>query len=227
MTKQSILIIEDEVRIATWIRTYCERAGYATLVAHDGADGLQQARTNCPDLIVLDLMLPYVDGLEICRILRQESAVPIIMLTAKGDHPDRITGLDVGADDYITKPFDPKEVVARIRAVLRRVNGRTQQVLAYGHIVLNEDMQQVEVGNRQIPLTPIQFDLLAAFMRHPNQVLTRSQLIEIVFHNDFDAFDRAIDNHIKRLRKQITHEGIQPIQTVYGQGYRFAVEELL
>ena len=221
----TVLIIEDDRRIASWVSVYFERAGFSTEVVHDGQAGLATARELAPDLIILDLTLPRLDGVELCRILRQESDVPIIMLTAREAPPERITGLESGADDYIVKPFDPDEVVARAEAVLRRASGRVQQVLTREHITLNETTGVVTVDGEPIPLSRAQMALLATFMRHPNQVLTRDQLISLTFSDDFEGFDRAIDSHVARLRKQINRDGRQPIQTVYGAGYRFAVED--
>ncbi len=222
---QTILIIEDDRRIANWIKVYFERAGFSAEVAHDGQAGLSAARSLAPGLIVLDLMLPRLDGIAVCNILRRESDVPIIMLTARETHADRIKGLDSGADDYIVKPFNPDEVVARAKAVLRRVHSEVQQTLTSGNISLNSTTQSVTIDEQPISLSQTQFALLAAFMRHPNQVLTRDQLISLALENDFDGFDRAIDNHILRLRKQLANAGRQPIQTVYGAGYRFVVED--
>ena len=221
----TVLIIEDDVRIANWVKVYFERAGFSAEVTHDGESGLSMARDLAPDLVILDLMLPRLDGVELCRILRRESDVPIIMLTAREAPAERITGLDSGADDYIIKPFDPDEVIARAEAVLRRVKGRVQQVLTRDHITLNETTGAVTVDGAPVALSQAQFALLATFMRHPNQVLTREQLIAIAFDNDFEGFDRAIDSQIARLRKQISRDGNQPIQTVYGAGYRFVAEE--
>lgn len=220
---QNILIIEDDRRIANWVKVYFERAGFSAEVAYDGQAGLAAARSLAPDLIILDLMLPGIDGIEVCNILRRESDVPIIMLTAKETHSDRITGLDSGADDYIVKPFDPDEVVARARAVLRRAHKEVQQVLTCGAISLNTTTQSVKVNERPVSLSQAQYALLSAFMRHPNQVLTRDQLISLAFNNDFDGFDRAIDNHILRLRKQLGPGA--PIKTVYGAGYKLVAEE--
>jgi DNA-binding response OmpR family regulator len=221
MKSRTILIVEDDTRIANWVKVYFELSGFTAEVAHDGETGLALA----PDLIVLDLMLPRLDGMELCRILRRESDVPIIMLTAMETHADRINGLESGADDYVVKPFDPEEVVARAKAVLRRVNDKVQQILTCGHVTIDETTQRVTIDEQPINLSYAQFLLLAIFMRHPNQVLTRDQLITLAFNNDFDAFDRAIDNHILRLRKQITVDGRQPIQTVFGAGYKFVVED--
>ena len=221
----TVLIIEDDKRIANWVKVYFERAGFFAEVAHDGESGLDMARDLVPDLVVLDLMLPRLDGVELCRILRRESDVPVIMLTAREAPADRIKGLDIGADDYIVKPFDPDEVIARAEAVLRRVKGKVRQVLTSGNIALNETAGSVTVNEEPVSLSRAQIALLATFMRHPNQVLTRDQLISLAFDDEFDGFDRAIDNQVARLRKQISRGGNQPIQTVYGAGYRFVAEE--
>ena len=221
---ETVLIVEDDTRIANWVKVYFERAGYSAEVAHDGESGLALARDLMPDLVILDLMLPRLDGVDLCRILRRESDVPIIMLTARESPPERIIGLDTGADDYIVKPFDPDEVIARAAAVLRRVKDKVQQVLTQGNITLNETTGVVTVGEEPVSLSQAQTALLSTFMRHPNQVLTRDQLIKLTFNDEFDGFDRAIDSQIARLRKQINRDGSQPIQTVYGAGYRFRVE---
>ena len=221
----NVLIIEDDTRIAEWVRLYFERAGYSAEVAHDGQTGLDAARRTAPDLIILDLTLPRLDGVELCRILRRESDVPIIMLTAREAPAQRIIGLDSGADDYIVKPFDPREVIARSEAVLRRVKGKVQQVLTSGAISLNETTASVTVDGEPVDLSQAQIALLATFMRHPNQVLTRDQLISLTFPHDFDGFDRAIDSQVARLRKRIGNAGSQPIETVYGAGYRFVTED--
>ena len=221
----NVLIIEDDTRIAEWVRLYFERAGYSAEVAHDGQAGLDAARRLAPDLIILDLTLPRLDGVELCRILRRESDVPIVMLTAREAPAQRIIGLDSGADDYIVKPFDPREVIARSEAVLRRVKGKVQQVLTSGGISLNETTASVTVNGEPVELSQAQIALLATFMRHPNQVLTRDQLISLTFPHDFDGFDRAIDSQVARLRKRIGSGGSQPIETVYGAGYRFVAED--
>ena len=223
--KRTVLIIEDDTRIANWVKVYFERAGFAAEVTHDGESGLALARSLTPNLIILDLKLPRLDGLDVCRILRRESDVAIIMLTAREAHAERITGLDSGADDYIVKPFDPEEVIARAEAVLRRVRGRVQQVLTRDNITLNETTGSVTVNEEPVFLTQTQIALLATFMRHPNQVLTRDQLISLAFNQEFHGFDRAIDSQVARLRKQIGRDGAQPIQTVYGAGYRFVAED--
>ena len=221
---RTVLIVEDDARIANWVKVYFERAGFSAEVAHDGESGLTMARNLTPDLLVLDLMLPRLDGVELCRILRRESDIPIIMLTAREAPAERVVGLDSGADDYVVKPFDPDEVIARAHALLRRVNDRVQQVLTQGSITLNETTGIVTVEGEPVKLSRTQIALLSTLMRHPNQVLTRDQLISLTFNDDFDGFDRAIDSQIARLRAQITRNGRQPIQTVYGAGYRFVVE---
>lgn len=220
-----VLIIEDDTRIANWVKVYFERAGFSADVTHDGESGLALARNLAPDLIILDLMLPKLEGVELCRILRRESDVPIIMLTAREAHAERVIGLDSGADDYIVKPFDPEEVIARASAVLRRVKGKVQQVLTRGSITLNETTGVVTVNEEPVTLSQAQTALLSTLMRHPNQVLTRDQLISLTFNDEFDGLDRAIDSQIARLRRQINRNGSQPIQTVYGAGYRFVAEE--
>ena len=221
----TVLIVEDDTRIANWVKVYFERAGFSAEVTHDGESGLALARELAPDLIILDLMLPRLDGVELCKILRRESDVPIIMLTAREAPAERIMGLDIGADDYIVKPFDPDEVIARATAVLRRVRDKVQQVLTSGDITLNETTGAVTVGHEPVALSQAQIALLATFMRNPNQVLSRDRLISLAFNDEFDGFDRAIDSQIARLRKQINRDGKQPIQTVYGAGYRFVVED--
>ena len=220
----TVLIIEDDTRIANWVKVYFERAGFSAEVTHDGESGLALARDLAPDLIILDLMLPRLDGVELCRILRRDSDVPIIMLTAREAPAERVAGLDGGADDYVVKPFDPDEVIARAHALLRRVKDRVQQVLHSGNISLNETTGTVTVDEEPVTLSQAQIALLSTFMRHPNQLLTRDQLISLAFNGDFDGFDRAIDSQVARLRKQIDRNGRQPIQTVYGGGYRFVVE---
>ena len=220
-----VLIVEDDRRIAEWVQTYLERAGFTAEIARDGRAGLERARKTKPDLVILDLTLPYLDGVSLCETLRRESDVPIIMLTAREAPADRIRGLESGADDYIVKPFEPDEVVARVEAVLRRVHGTVPEVITAGNISLNPTAGTVTVSGETVTLTQAQFALLATFLHHQGHVLSRDQLIELSF-DEFDGFDRAIDTQIARLRKRIGRGGSQPIQTVYGAGYRFvAVEE--
>ena len=220
----TVLIVEDDKRIANWVMVYFERAGFSAEVTHDGESGLALVRKLTPDLIILDLMIPRLDGVELCRILRRESDVPIIMLTAREAHAERVIGLDSGADDYIVKPFDPEELIARAEAVLRRVKDKVQQVLTQGNITLNETTKSVTVNEEPVDLSQAQMALLSTFMRHPDQVLTRDQLISLTFSNEFDGLDRAIDSQVARLRRRISRDGRQPIQTVYGAGYKFVAE---
>lgn len=224
-----ILVIEDELRIAHWIRTYLEKDGYQCLVAHNGRDGLQFARSENPDLILLDIMLPEVDGWTICEKVRQESDVPIIIVTAKITEHDIVKGLQLGADDYVTKPFKPAELVARVQANLRRAKGKivSTKILKAGDIILDLEAHQCKVREEMVQLTANQFNLLSFFMQHPNQVLSRDQIIEHVFGHDYDSYERAVDIHIRRLRTRIEIDSSNPryIETVFGVGYRFSPKE--
>ncbi len=222
---QTILVVDDEARIVKLVRDYLERAGFGVLAAHDGEMALQVARRDQPDLIVLDLMLPGVDGLDVCRRLRQESGVPIIMLTARVEEADRIVGLELGADDYVTKPFSPRELVARVRATLRRASGEVgpATVLRAGEVELDTAALTATVAGQPVELTPTEFYLLATLARQPGRIFSREQLLEAVHGVAFDGYDRSIDSHVKNLRRKIEPDPRQPhyIQTVYGVGYRF------
>jgi DNA-binding response OmpR family regulator len=222
---QTILVVDDEARIVKLVRDYLERAGFDVLTAYDGDTALTLARVEQPDLIVLDLMLPGVDGLDICRRLRQESGVPIIMLTARVEEADRIVGLELGADDYVTKPFSPRELVARVRATLRRVNGQVgpTTVLRAGDVELDIPSLKATVAGEPVDLTPTEFQLLATLVRQPGRIFSREQLLEAVHGVAFDGYDRSVDSHIKNLRRKIESDPRQPcyIQTIYGVGYRF------
>ncbi len=222
---QTILIIEDETRIAHWVREYFEQAGFRALTAADGSTGLSMAQTEKPDLIILDLMLPGMDGTEVCRSLRQDSDMPIIMLTARGKESDRILGLELGADDYVVKPFSPGELIARARAVLRRVHGETSQdeTLSSGGIHLDLASYSCSVDGQPVELSRTQFSILASFMRNAGRVLSRQQILESAFDGDYSGYERTIDVHIRRLRKKIEKDPANPeyIQTVFGVGYKF------
>jgi len=222
---RTILIVEDEERIAHWVQTYFEQAGFRALVAGDGPAGLSLFRAECPDLIVLDLMLPGLDGTDVCRVVRAESNVPIIMLTARGRESDRILGLELGADDYVVKPFSPSELVARARAVLRRVSGtlRAPEVLRGGDICLDLEAHTCTVGGQIVELSPTQFSLLETLMRHSGRALARQQLLDAAFEGYFEGYERTIDVHIRRLRKRIERDPAKPrhILTVFGVGYKF------
>lgn len=222
---RTVLVVEDEKRIAHWVRTYLEKAGFHALVAYDGPTGLHMARRERPDLVVLDLMLPGMDGLDVCKTLRRESDVPIIMLTARGRESERIHGLEVGADDYVTKPFSPDELVARVKATLRRAEGkvRTGEVLRAGDIYLDREAHECLVDDQAVNLSPTQFALLETMMVHAGQALTREQLVDLAMGVTFDGYDRAIDVQIRRLRQRVERDPSNPrhIVTVYGVGYKF------
>jgi DNA-binding response OmpR family regulator len=220
-----VLVIEDEPGIARLIRDYLDQAGFAVRVAGDGVTALQQASAESPDLVVLDLGLPGMDGLDVMRELRRSSRVPVIVVTARGDETDRIVGLEVGADDYVVKPFSPKELVARVRAVLRRTETSdiAPERLDAGDVQIDVPRMRVTVGQRLVDLTATEFELLVTLAREPGRVFTRAQLLDAIHGVAFEAYERAIDAHIKNLRRKIEPAG-EPryIQTVYGVGYRFA-----
>ena len=226
--KRSILVVDDDRKLVELIKLYLERDGYRVLTAYDGQEALELARERRPNLIILDLMLPKIDGLNVCEILRRESEVPIIMLTAKTTEQDRITGLDLGADDYITKPFSLGELLARVRAVLRRAEGREgPEELIYGELRIDFRRHEVSLGGKPVDLTPTEFRLLAALAREPGRAFTRLQLIHEALGYDFTGFERTIDVHIKNLRRKIEPDPRNPryIKTIFGVGYRFAPEE--
>jgi two-component system, OmpR family, alkaline phosphatase synthesis response regulator PhoP len=223
---KQILVVDDEPRIAEICRDYLERAGFKVTLAANGTDALALARTKRPDLVVLDLGLPKLDGLDVTRALRKHSNVPIIMLTARVEESDKVTGLELGADDYLTKPFSPKELVARVRAVFRRVEigpGRAEVIRA-GEVSLDIPRMQASVGSRTVDLTSTEFDLLAMLMRQPGRVFTRGQLLDAIRGDSVESFDRAIDAHVKNLRRKLEPDARSPryVLTVYGVGYKFA-----
>jgi DNA-binding response OmpR family regulator len=220
------LVVEDDVKTADIVRLYLERDGYRVATAHDGAQGLDTARTNPPDLIVLDLLLPGLSGLDLCRILRRESSVPIIMLTALSTEQNKLTGLDLGADDYLTKPFSPRELVARVRAVLRRAPEESvpgTKALVCGPVSLDLDQRTVLVRGQEVHLTPTEFNILAVLLREPGRVFSRSQLVEQGLGFDYEGMDRTVDVHVLNLRRKIELDPNRPeyIRTVYGVGYKF------
>jgi len=229
---QKVLVVDDEPHIVELVRYNLEREGFQVTVAYDGQEALQRARTDRPDLIVLDLMLPYVDGLEVCRTLRRESTVPILVLTAKDGELDRVLGLETGADDYVTKPFSPRELVARVRAILRRARpesavGAAQPRLVAGDLVLDPNTREVFLAGRPVELTTKEFDLLRLLMAHPNRVFTRDALLEHVWGYDYFGGTRTVDMHISRLRDKIEDDPASPtyIVTVRRVGYKFKVPE--
>jgi two-component system alkaline phosphatase synthesis response regulator PhoP len=222
----TVLVVDDEQQIARIVRDYLEHAGFAVIAAHDGEAALAMARARHPDLIVLDLALPKLDGLEVARAIRRDSNVPLIMLTARVDESDRLLGLELGADDYITKPFSPRELVARVRAVLRRVDTRrvTGDLLHVGDLTL--DQARLKVTRRgtpiEIELTTTEFQLLATLARQPGRIFTRAQLLDAVRGSEVDSFERAIDAHVKNIRRKLEPDSRKPryVLTVYGMGYK-------
>ena len=221
----TILVVDDEPRITQLVRDYLERAGFAVVTAGDGREALMRTRTQRPDLVVLDLGLPNVDGLDVTRQLRREADVPIIMLTARDDETDKLVGLELGADDYVTKPFSPRELVARVRAVLRRRDrAREDDVLRVGDLVLDVPRMRLEIAGRAVELTATEFALLGAMARQPGRVFTRAQLLDAIHGVAFESYERAIDAHVKNLRRKIEPAPHDPryLLTVYGVGYRLA-----
>jgi DNA-binding response OmpR family regulator len=224
------LIIDDEPRIVDGVRKYFEQAGFDVLAAYDGPGGLSLARQEQPDLIVLDLMLPGMDGMDVCRELRRESNVPIIMLTARVEEADKLIGLELGADDYVTKPFSPRELVARARAVLRRVQetpAPSAKPYRFGDVMFDVAARRCVVGEEVVPLTPTEFSLLHVLVRHPGQVLSRMQLLEAAHLGVYDGVERTVDVHVHNLRRKLEPDPKHPryIHTVFGTGYRFSDEE--
>ncbi len=219
---QLILVVDDEPKVARLARDYLEKNGFRVLTAADGQSALAAARREKPDLVILDLMLPQIDGREVCRILRRESDVPIIMLTALSEEIDQVTGLEIGADDYITKPFSPRALVARVRALLRRTHGevKTPGIIRAGELEIDSKKYSVTFNGVPIKLTPNEFKLLQLLARHPGQTLTRDQLLDEL-HGAASSLDRSVDSHIKNLRKKLeAASGQNMIETIYGIGYR-------
>ncbi len=222
--RRMVLVVDDDRKLVELVRLYLEREGYRVRVAHDGQEALTLAEATPPDLVVLDLMLPGLDGLSVCRQLRELSEVPIVMLTARTTERDKIEGLNLGADDYVTKPFSPGELLARIRAVLRRVGEREgPERLDYGQLEIDFRRHEVKVDGRIAELTPTEFRILAAMAREPGRAFTRLQLIHTALGYDFGGFERTIDAHVKNLRRKIESNPKEPryVVTVFGVGYRF------
>jgi DNA-binding response OmpR family regulator len=224
MADKKVLVVDDDAKTVELVKLYLDRDGYQVLTAYDGVEALRLAREGYPDLIVLDLMLPDIDGLEICRTLRRESDVPIIMLTARTTDRDKLAGLDLGADDYVTKPFSPKELAARVRAVLRRLPGeRGPEEIKIGKLSMNFATHEAWFAGRPLNLTSVEFKLLGILAKEPGRVHSRTSLIEEALGYDFEGFDRTIDVHILNLRRKMEPDPSRPryIKTVYGIGYKF------
>lgn len=223
---ETILVVDDEQKILKLARDYLETSGFQVKTATDGKTALAIARRDKPDLIVLDLMLPGMDGWDVCRAIRRESDVPIIMLTARVEETDQLVGLELGADDYITKPFSPRLLVARVRAVLRRVQGDVtpRGIITAGELEIDTNGHRVNLAGDPIHLTRIEFKLLATLAQHPGQTFSRAQLLDRLHGTVFDSYDRSIDAHIKNLRRKIERDPSDPryILTVYGVGYKFS-----
>lgn len=222
-----ILVVEDEEKIAQLLNDYLENSGFSVTLMNNGSMVIPTIKKKMPNLILLDVMLPGMDGLEICKEVRKFSSVPIIMVTARGEEIDKLLGLEFGADDYISKPFSPREVVARVKTVLRRVQPETEsRQIVMGEIAMNTDTRQVKIGETELKLTPSEFGLLKEMMSQPERVFSRNELLSKVQGYDFEGYDRTIDTHIKNLRKKLGK--LLPekdmIQSVYGTGYKFSYE---
>lgn len=217
---KKILLVDDEPEIIEICSDYLKASGYDVVTAKDGLQGLASARREKPDLVVLDLMLPEMDGLDVCRAIRRESNVPIIMLTARVEETDKLIGLELGADDYMTKPFSPRELVARVRVVLRRVSGdSTAEVIRVGNVALDRAHYEVQIEKRTVILTPTEFEIMATLMSQPGRIFSRSQLLNAAHGVAFESYERAIDSHIRNLRHKLEPDEL--IFTVHGVGYKF------
>jgi two-component system alkaline phosphatase synthesis response regulator PhoP len=229
--EKTALVVEDDKSVSQLIRLYLAQAGYKVISAEDGLVGLRMALEDTPDIVLLDLNLPGMDGIEVCRNVRKDSEVPIIMVTARVDEDDRLTGLDLGADDYVSKPFSPRELVARVNAVLRRTSRDSEKrsesgnLVSAGDIAIDLDRRSATVLGDEIELTPTEFRLLAYFIEGRGRTVSREQIIENVFGYDFSGYDRTVDTHVSNLRKklEIANPDRQHLKTMYGVGYRFDV----
>jgi DNA-binding response OmpR family regulator len=223
---RTILVVDDEPRIVELARDYLEHAGFRVVTANDGRTALEMARRDRPDLVVLDLGLPGLDGLDVTRELRKDGSIPIVMVTARDDELDKLLGLELGADDYLTKPFSPRELVARVKAVLRRADRPVESadLIRVGELQLDVPRMRTQVAGTSVDLTPTEFTLLATLARQPGRIFTRSQLLDALHGVAFESYERAIDSHIKNLRRKLEPDPGQPryVLTVYGVGYRLA-----
>ena len=227
VARARILVVDDDAKTVASVRLYLEHAGYEVETAADGRAGLERARAEpAPDLVVLDRMLPHLDGLAVCRLVRGESGIPVILLTARTTEADRLEGLDLGADDYVSKPFSPRELVARVRAVLRRTQADVPETLAVGALAVDTGRREVRVGATPVGLTPREFAILVALARAPGRVFSRQALRERAFGDASDALDRTVDAHVVKLRRKLAAAGVGPdaprVETVFGVGYRLA-----
>jgi two-component system response regulator ResD len=227
-----ILVVDDEEHIRELVRLYMEKDGYTVAVAADGEEAVQKAKQLHPQLIILDIMLPKLDGWDVCREVRKFSEIPIIMLTAKGEEFDKVLGLELGADDYLTKPFSPRELVARVKAILRRAvpeeSVSNEDLLSFPGLTINQSSREVMVDEREATLTPKEFDLLWFFAKNPGKVFTREQLLTAVWGYDYYGDLRTVDTHIKRLREKVERDSSKPsphVKTIWGVGYKFEVHE--
>ncbi|ADL42397.1 two component transcriptional regulator, winged helix family [Caldicellulosiruptor obsidiansis OB47] len=221
-----ILVIDDDIKICEVIKLYLEKEGFEVVVTHNGMDGISVFKNEMPDLVILDIMLPKKDGYEVCRELRKISNIPIIMLTAKGETFDKVLGLELGADDYIVKPFDPKELIARIKAVLRRTQGEVndEKVVVYPNLTVNLTTYEVKLEDKVIDMPPKEIELLYFLASHPNKVFTREQLLDHIWGYNFVGDTRTVDVHIKRIREKIENNKYPwKIKTVWGVGYKFEI----
>ena len=228
MSSHSVLIVDDDKKIADLLQAYFEKDGFTTYLAHDGFKALEKIREQKPDIVVLDLMLPGLDGWEVCRRVRKDSEIPILMLTARDEEPDRLTGLEMGADDYVAKPFSAREVVARVKAILRRTNkeaGKTASV-KIGNLFIDREKHTVSKNGVILEMTPTEFKILEMMAPNPGRVFSRLQIIEHVQGYEFEGFERTVDAHIKNLRRKLEDnpKELKYVITVYGVGYKFEVD---
>ncbi|MDK2798671.1 MAG: two-component system, OmpR family, response regulator [Clostridiales bacterium] len=225
--KVKILVVDDDFNICELIRLYLEKEGYEVMVAHNGSNALETFKSEAPSLVVLDIMLPGIDGWQVCREIRRISNIPIIMLTAKGETFDKVLGLELGADDYVVKPFEAKELIARIKAVLRRYDHKQGEIkeVVFPNLVVNLSTYQLKINGKEMEIPPKELELLYFLVSHPNQVFTREQLLQEVWGFDYLGDSRTVDVHIKRLREKLDSDGqVWQLKTVWGVGYKFEVK---
>ena len=229
MAQYSVLIVDDDVKLVALLQTYFAKEGYITYTANNGLDALQLVRERKADIMVLDLMLPGLDGLEVCRRIRRDNDIPIIMLTARDEESDRLIGLEIGADDYVTKPFSPKEVIARAKAILRRTNKEVvkSRLIKAGALIIDLERHQITSGEQIIEVTPTEFKIVELLASNVGKVYSRLQIVEQTQGYTFEGYERTIDAHIKNIRRKLETNPKEPqyIQTVYGIGYKFAGEK--